>query len=123
MANRTRRQALQQGWEDFQRLLQAFQSHQERWTRWLDEELPPELPGEQVPPQTPPAKRARGRVPILTYEEVARLQAAYPAIRAAKPALSQKRVFDKLRELLPPDKRRISDTALRVHVIPKIAPK
>jgi hypothetical protein len=119
MAKRTRRQAFQQGLEDFQRLLQAIQSTRERWTRWLDEELP----GEQAPPRTLPGKRGGGRAPILTDDEVARLQAAYPAIRADKPTLSQKRVFDKLRELLPPDKRRISDTALRVHVIPKTAPK
>lgn len=123
MAKRTRRQALQQALEDYQRLLQAVQSLQERLTRWLDEELPSELPGEQAPPPTLPAKRGGGRAPILTDNEVALLQAAYRVIRADKPALSQKRVFEKLRELLPPDKRRISDTALRTHVIPKIAPK
>jgi len=124
MAKRTRRQALQQALEDYQRLLQAIQSLQERWTRWLDEELPSELPGEQAPPPpTLPAKRGGGRAPILTDNEVAVLQAAYRVVRADKPALSQKRVFEKLRELLPPDKRRISDTALRTHVIPKITPK
>jgi hypothetical protein len=123
MAKRTRRQAFQQLWEDVQRLQQAFQSLQERWARWLDEEFPSELTGEQAPPRTPPAKRGRGRAPLLTDDEVKRLQAAYRAIRADKPALSQKRVFTKLRELLPPDKRGISDTRLRVHVIQPIAPK
>jgi hypothetical protein len=119
MAKRTRRQAFQQLWEDVRRLQQVVQSLQERWARWLDEELP----GEQAPPRTLPAKRGGGRPPILTDDEAARLQAAYRAIRADKPALGQKRVFAKLRALLPPDKRRISDTAMRVHVIPKIAPK
>ena len=123
MAKRTRRQALQQAWEDYQRLLQAVQSLQERWTRWLDEELPSELTDEQAPPPTLPAKRGGGRKPILTDHEVALLQAAYSTIRVAKPTLSQKRVFEKLREMLPRDKRRISDTALRTHVIPKITPK
>jgi hypothetical protein len=123
MAKRTRRQAFQQGLEDFQRMLQAIGSAQERWTRWWDEELPPELPGEQAPPRMLPAKRGGGRPPILTDDEVARLQAAYCTIRADKPKLSQKQVFEKLRELLPRDKHGISDTAMRVHVIPKIAPK
>jgi hypothetical protein len=123
MAKRTRRQAFQQFWEDVQRLQQAGQSLRERWERWqrwLDEELPSESTGEQAPP---PAKRARGRTPILTDDEIKRLQAAYLDIRADKPALSQKQVFAKLRKLLPPDKSRISDTRLRVHVIQPIAPK
>jgi hypothetical protein len=123
MAKRTRRQAFQQLWEDVQRLQQAFQSLQERWQRWLDEELPSESTGEQALRRTPPAKRARGRAPILIDDEVKELQAAYRAIRADKPALSQRQVFAKLRKLLPPDKRHISDTRLRVHVIQPIAPK
>jgi hypothetical protein len=119
MAKRTRRQAFQQLWEDYQRLQQGVQSLQERWARWLEEEVP----GEQAPPRMLPAKGGGGRPPILADDEVVRLQAAYRTIRADKPKLSQKQVFAKLRALLPTDKRRISDTAMRVHVIPKIAPK
>jgi hypothetical protein len=85
--------------------------------------LPSEPTGEQAPPRTLPAKRGGGRPPILTDDEVKLLQAAYRAIRAAKPALTQKRAFAKLRELLPPDKRSISNTRLREHISKPIAPK
>jgi hypothetical protein len=123
MAKRTRREAFQQAWEDWQRFLEALQSAQQRWNRWLDEELPSEPTGGELaaPPRMPPAKR--GRAPILTDDEVERLQTAYCEIRADKPARTQKRVFADLRELLPPDKRRISDATLRDHIVPPPAQK
>jgi hypothetical protein len=121
MAKRTRRQAIQQSWEDLQRAGQSLRERWERYQHWLDEELPSESTGEQAPQRTLPAKRGGGRTPILTDDEIKRLQAAYPTIRAESP--NQKRAFEKLRKLLPPDKRGISDTALRVHVIQPTAPK
>jgi hypothetical protein len=124
MAKRTRRQAIQQFFEQVQRLQQAGQSLRERWERyqrWLDEELPSESTGEQAPPRTLPAKRRGGRRLILTDEEVKRLQAAYPTIRAE--SRNQASAFAKLRELLPADKCGISDTRLRERVVRPIAPK
>jgi hypothetical protein len=121
MAKRTRRQAFQQFWEDVQRPQQAGQSLWERWQRWLDEELPSELTSEQAPPRTLPAKRPRGRAPILTDDEVNRLRAAYASIRAE--SRNQKRAFDKLRKLLPEDKRKIGDTTLRDCIAPPTARK
>jgi hypothetical protein len=124
MAKRTRRQAFQQFWEEVQRLQQAGQPLREGWERyqrWLDEELPSESSGEQAPPRTLPAKRRGGRRLILTDEEVKRLQTAYPTIRAE--SRNQASAFTKLRKLLPPGKRGISDTALREHISKPIAPK
>lgn len=87
-----------------------------RQARPKDEEPPPPKPS------TPKIRRARtkggGRKPSLTNDEIKQLRDAYRTIRRNKPALSQKRVFTKLRGLLPEGKRSISDTTLRDHIAP-----
>jgi uncharacterized protein with von Willebrand factor type A (vWA) domain len=76
---------------------------------------------EEPPPKAPRSMRSKtkaGRKRILTDDEIKQLQTAYRTIRKDKPTLSQKRVFDNLRKLLPPDKHGISDTTLRDHIVP-----
>jgi hypothetical protein len=73
----------------------------------------PPLP---APTAKPKRRRAGGRPPSLTDEEIARLRAAY---RAAEPAVRKRErkqidVFESdLRPLLPKKKRGISNTTLR----------
>jgi hypothetical protein len=68
-------------------------------------------------PQAPkPKKRTGGRSPMLTAEEISRLQAAYDAAQA-KENRKQSVVFQELRKLLPKHKRTIKDRTLRRYII------
>jgi len=82
----------------------------------IDDPPPGPLPS---PETTPPAeevagqKRGGGREPILTDEEDAQLGAAYWNNPPRRGKRTQAMAFKEMRELLPEDKRKISDSALR----------
>ncbi len=71
----------------------------------------------QSQPQPRKAKHAGGHPPILTPDEIARLQAKYQALTAQPERRKQPVIFEKLRELLPKNKRDISDSTLRRHIV------
>jgi hypothetical protein len=98
-----------------------FRADQEKARRLAEALRIDDPPPEPLPsPQTaPPAekvagqKHGGGREPILTDEEEAQLGAAYWSNPPRRGKRTQAQAFEELRELLPEEKRGISDSALR----------
>jgi hypothetical protein len=77
----------------------------ERWRRLQ------ELSEQDAPPPQPKTRRRRGRGSSLTTAEIARLRAAY---RAMKPGRKRASIYNELRRQLG---RQVSDRTLQRHVI------
>ena len=92
----------------------------QQWREHLDQLRPTEDLCERAAKKMPSSliprrKRAGGRGPILTEQEIDLLRTAYDAAQA-KEKRKQEVVFKELRRLLPKRKQSISDRTLRFYV-------
>jgi hypothetical protein len=91
-----------------------------RIREWQERMRSPPTPAAKPEPKPPEPKKTRGRPPVLTADEVERLQAAYEAAYRNNPKRKQSDVFNDLRNLL---RREVSNTTLRDRIVRPLARK